>query len=164
MLVVFLLCDMAVLWCAALQCQKSVRRDQIKQICGRREMPISNKLQQGRRVSTVEGMTTLMASKNKQLSSPNKPCGVFLPPCIHSGGESSSASLWNKKNPNQQNCRSEEGIQSSYQQAKKKSFYRNWRLIPCLRRQILLHILSTLLWKLKWKVLLMIPLLLIQQI
>jgi len=55
-----------------------VRKGQIKQISDRREMPVRQARRRGGRVSIVEGMTTLMASKNKQPSAPNKPCGIIL--------------------------------------------------------------------------------------
>lgn len=91
MLVLSLLCGSAVLSCAALQCEKGVRRDQTEQISDRRKVPIRNNLQQegGKRKEspcegmTIEGMTTLVASKNKEPSSPNKPCGVIT---LHSFG------------------------------------------------------------------------------
>lgn len=83
MLVVSLLCGSAVMWCAAMQCEKSVRRDQTEQISDRRKVPVRNYLQQGEgkrkewpEEMTTEGMTTSVALIKNQLSSPNKPCGV----------------------------------------------------------------------------------------
>lgn len=119
-----------------MQCKKSVRGDQTDQISDRRKVPVRNNLQQGggkRKKWPSEGKTTLVASINRQPCSPNNL--AFFWGCGRRGN--CSVSLRNKTNQSNKPADLSKGYNFAINKWKKNSI--NWRLPPCLRRNLLLY-------------------------